>query len=122
MTVRRSFAIYVAVGVFCAVLDIGTMQLMISAGADALMAASVAFFLSLFVNYFLQSRLTFKTAGTPRSFLRFLVLVAINYGITMLLVFASVQLLHQAMIGKIVSLPLIAVNGFLLGKHWVFDA
>lgn len=120
MTVRRSFAIYVAVGVFCAVLDIGMMQLMIGAGAAALMAASVAFFLSLFVNYYLQSRMTFVTTGTARSFLRFLVLVAINYGITMLFVFASVKFFHQAMIGKIVSLPLIAVNGFLLGRYWVF--
>lgn len=120
MVVPRSFLVYVAVGVVCAVIDIGLMQLLISGGMAALLAASVAFFVSLFANYFLQSRLTFKHAGGNEAFARFLILVALNYGITLLFVVAGLHFWNNALAGKVVSLPVIAVTGFLLGRFWVF--
>ena len=52
--------------------------------------------------------------------IRFLVVVGINYLITILFVTVAYSTLGNALIGKIISLPFVAVNGFLLSKYWVF--
>ena len=49
-------------------------------------------------------------------------MVALNYLLTVGLVGAAHQLLGSALAGKLVSLPLVAVNGYLLGRYWIFRA
>lgn len=115
------FLVYLGGGVVSALVDIGIMQWLIGVSVAPLLATSVGFLVGLCVNYLFHSRLTFRTAARSNgSFLRYLSVVALNYLITLGLVAASVALLHQALPGKLLSLPLIAINGYLLGKHWVF--
>ncbi len=122
---RAQFLVFVSGGVLCAVLDIGVMQLLIGAGVAYPLATTAGFATGLLINYAFHARLTFKARATPFNFLRFLCVVAVNYVLTMACVALAVTLLgdpapQSALIGKLVSLPLVAVNGFLLSKYWIF--
>jgi putative flippase GtrA len=63
---------------------------------------------------------TFDAPATPASFARYLCVVGINYLLTLGCVALAQSLAGMPLAGKIVSLPLVAVNGYLLGKLWIF--
>ena len=117
---RRQFAVFIAGGSLSALVDIGAMQLLLWRGSHYALAASAGFALGLLVNYAFHAKLTFRASGNAWSPLRYLCVVAVNYGITMACVALSAQLLGEPMPGKLLSLPLVAVNGFLLSKYWIF--
>lgn len=117
---RRQFAVFVAGGVLSALVDIGLMQLLIAAGAHYAGAATAGFGAGLLVNYAFHSRVTFEAEASPVNFVRYMCLVGMNYGLTLCCVALAVQLGAAPLFGKIVSLPLVALNGFALGKYWIF--
>jgi putative flippase GtrA len=114
------FLVYVSGGVLCAVIDIGLMQILVSNMVDPVVAASAGFIVGLFVNYVFHAKVTFKNVTTPATFFRFMCLVVLNYLITIVLVALAARWLTYPLIGKLCSLPIVALNGFFLGKHWVF--
>ena len=118
--ISRQFAVYVIGGVLCALVDIGLMQLLLSKGAPATAAASAGFVAGLLVNYAFHSRVTFSAEASPARFARFLCLVGINWLLTIACVALAQATLDSPLAGKILSLPLVAVNGYLLGRYWIF--
>lgn len=116
----RQFLVFVSVGVACALVDIGLMQLLLHFGTAPVPAASAGFVAGLLLNFLLHMKVTFAANWSAGAAVRYAVVVAINYGITVGLVAASAHLLELPLAGKIVSLPVIAANGFVLSKHWVF--
>jgi putative flippase GtrA len=117
---RRQFAVYISGGVLCALIDIGLMQLLIRAGAHFASATTAGFVAGLLVNYLFHTRVTFSSDATPANLARYLCVVAVNYLLTMACVALSVQLLDAALPGKLLSLPLVALSGFVLGKYWIY--
>lgn len=118
---RRQFAVFVAGGVLSALADIGLMQILIARGVHYTAAASAGFALGLLVNYAFHAKLTFRESGGGAwTMLRYMCVVAVNYALTLGCVALSVHLTGAALPGKLVSLPLVAVNGFLLSKFWIF--
>ena len=117
---RARFRLFIAVGLGSALVDIGAMQSLTALGLNPFMAASVGFLVGLLVNFFFHARLTFHTRMKLASFGRYLGVVGINYLLTMVFVALTLWWLGNAIAGKVVSLPLVAVNGFLLSRHWVF--
>lgn len=117
---RPQFAVFVLGGLLCAALDVGLMQVLLWQGAAALLATSGGFLAGLLLNYAFHARVTFGRLASGGSFLRFLCVVAINYMITLALVSLALALAFPPLAGKLVSLPVVAVNGFLLSKHWIF--
>ncbi len=117
---RPQFAVFVLGGLLCAALDVGLMQLLLWQGSSALLATSGGFLAGLLLNYAFHARVTFGRLASGGSFLRFLCVVAINYMITLALVSLALALAFPPMAGKLLSLPVVAVNGFLLSKHWIF--
>jgi len=116
----RQIGVFLIGGVLCAGIDIGLMQLLIMKGAHHWTAASAGFFVGLLVNYAFHSRVTFGQAASKSSFSRFLCVVAMNYMLTIGCVALAVTLLDNPLIGKILSLPLVAANGYLLSRYWIF--
>jgi putative flippase GtrA len=116
----RQFAVFVTGGLICAAVDVGLMQLLIAGGTHYASATTAGFAAGLLLNYAFHSRVTFAQAATPVNFARFLCVVGINYLLTMACVSLSVPLLDSALVGKLASLPLVALNGYLLGKYWIF--
>lgn len=117
---RRQFAVFVAGGLLCALVDVGLMQALIAAGIHFASATTAGFAAGLLVNYAFHSRVTFEASATPFNFARYLCVVGINYLLTMGFVSMSVALLANPLAGKLVSLPLVALNGFVLSKYWIF--
>lgn len=119
--INRQFLIYIIGGLISAFIDIAILQLMVAMGAGPLFAATVGFFVGLFFNFIFHANLTFKSTMSLQSFIQYLLIVALNYSITLLFIYVSFSILHQGVLpGKILSLPVIAANGYLLGKLWIF--
>ncbi|MEY4642562.1 MAG: hypothetical protein RLZZ227_2556 [Pseudomonadota bacterium] len=116
----RQFLIYVSVGVASALVDIGVMQSLLWLAFDHRVAVTLAFAVGLVFNYLCHERITFRATRSGGTILRFAALVLVNYALTMLCVQLSVVLVDSVLAGKIVSLPLVAVNGFLVGRYWIF--
>ncbi|HEB52542.1 MAG TPA: GtrA family protein [bacterium] len=117
----RQFLVFVAVGGLCALVDIGLMQLLIAGGSAPVPAASIGFVAGLLLNFLLHVKVTFRAPWSPTAALRYAAVVLGNWAITVGFVAASHELLASALPGKVLSLPLIAANGFLLSKYWVFE-
>ncbi len=116
----RQVVVYLLVGLLTAAVDIGAMQVLIGFGAHYTYAVSAGFALGLVVNYFGHALWTFEARHSLASAVGFLVVVLINYGLTMVCVALSMHLLDAALPGKLLSLPMVATNGYLLTKYWVF--
>jgi putative flippase GtrA len=114
------FLVFAVGGGLCALVDIGLMQLLIINHVDAFLATSAGFIAGLCLNYAFHSKVTFKNVMTLRTLVRFICVVGLNYLLTLALVALSLALLQNALIGKVVSLPVVALNGFFLSKHWIF--
>ena len=121
MIFNRQFAVFVVGGALSAFIDIGVMQVLILSGIANLTATTIGFFLGLLFNYTYHSKMTFKAKMSLLFAFRFCFVVAINYLITIFMVFMSYHFFKQsAFIGKAISLPVVAVNGYILSKVWVF--
>jgi putative flippase GtrA len=116
----RQFALFVTGGLVCALVDVGLMQALVAGGVHFASATTAGFAAGLLVNYAFHSRVTFEATATPFNFMRYLCVVGVNYLLTMAFVSLSVALLGYPLAGKLVSLPLVALNGFVLGKYWIF--
>lgn len=120
MVLTPQFLVFVAGGGLCALVDIGLMQLLIINHVDAFLATSAGFVAGLCVNYAFHSKVTFKNVMNLGTLVRFMCVVGLNYLLTLALVALSLALVESALIGKLVSLPVVAINGFFLSKHWIF--
>ncbi|WP_090438524.1 GtrA family protein [Duganella sp. CF458] len=116
----NQFLVFVLVGVTCAVIDVGLMELLGRLGLHYMIAASAGFAAGLAANFALHTCLTFKARYSHATLVRFMGVVLINYLMTMLCVSLFQYWLEMPVLGKVISLPLVAGNGFLLSKHWVF--
>jgi putative flippase GtrA len=120
MLIRKQFLFFIGIGLLCAVIDISIAKLMVYAGVYYGTAVSVGFLSGLVANYALHAKVTFKAVSSGPTILKFAVVVAVNYLITMVFSSFSVQLTGDFLAGKVLSLPIVAVNGFLLSRYWVF--
>jgi putative flippase GtrA len=116
----RQFLIYIGVGVLSAIVDIGTMQTLLWLAVDHRIAVTVGFGVGLVFNYLCHERFTFRAKRSTATLVRFAVLVLMNYGLTLLCVQLGIALLDSVLAGKLASLPIIAANGFLWGRYWIF--
>jgi len=117
---RRQFIVYIGVGILSALVDIGTMQALLMLDVDLRIAVTLGFAIGLLFNYLCHERITFRATRSTATLLKFGIVTLMNYALTMICVHLSVQLLDSVLTGKIISLPLVAVNGFLLGRYWIF--
>lgn len=120
MLMKKQLFLYLSVGIICAFIDIAISRLLVNFGLYYGLAVSIGFTVGLVINYFLHLTLTFNAAGTKSTLAKYGVVVATNYLITILFSFISINIFGDFLIGKIISLPVIAINGFILGRYWVF--
>jgi putative flippase GtrA len=114
------FMVFIAGGALTAVVDIGLLQLLVMNHVDPFLATTTGFLAGLAVNYAFHAKVTFKNVATLATLTRFLCVVGMNYLLTLGCVAASVALFQLPLLGKLVSLPLVALNGFFLSKYWIF--
>lgn len=118
----RQFMVFLLVGIVSAILDLGMLLVLIQLGSHPYLAVSIAFLCGLGINLWLHSRLTFQTNLSTQNAFRFLIVVGMNWLIILGVVFIFEQLGHSYLFGKLVSLPLVAIHGFLWSRLWVFKS
>tara|TARA_R110000851_G_scaffold333320_1_gene512106 strand:+ start:4490 stop:4858 length:369 start_codon:yes stop_codon:yes gene_type:complete len=118
--IASQFSIYILVGIVSALIDVGLMQLLISFGLHHLIAASCGFFVGLIVNFLLHSRITFKEDYSHSMLARYITVVLANYVLVLIVIQIFNSWLSMPIVGKLFSLPLVALNGFFLSKYWIY--
>jgi putative flippase GtrA len=116
----RQFFVFLVVGLLSAAVDVGVMTLLIYLKSPYQLATSVGFVTGLLFNYLTHSQVTFKSELTAGSMIRYIAIVILNYILTLGFVAASVHLMENPLIGKIASLPIVAILGYLFGRSWIF--
>lgn len=119
----NSFIIFCMVGGVSAVVDITSLFILSDYfNFKSILSVSLAFFLGLVVNYYLHTYLTFKTAANKSNLVKFLIVVGVNYTITIVLIeFLTSYVELGLIISKVITLPIIAISGFFLSKLWVYN-
>lgn len=117
---QRQVLLFLGGGVLSALIDIGVMQLLIGAGMLPLLATSIGFVSGLLVNFAWHAKVTFSSTVSTANFARYMCVVAVNYGLTLVLVSIALAVLHSALAGKLISLPLVALNSYFLSKRWIY--
>lgn len=120
MSVGKQFGKFILVGLVTALADIAVMKALLHMQFPAWICATMGFLVGLIVNYVLHTLVTFESRISFQRLGRFLIVILVNYGLTLVCVQFGLSSLDSAMLGKIISLPLVAVNGFLLSRFWVF--
>ena len=120
LTHRRQVALFITGGVLSALVDIGVMQLLVSLGYHYASATTCGFGAGLAVNYLYHAKVTFDSVTSGASLGRYACLVVLNYLLTLGCVALAAASFDLALAGKLISLPLVAINSFLLGKFWIF--
>ena len=118
----QQFVVFSMVGIISAMMDVGLLLALVQTGAHAYLALSIAFFFGLGINLWLHARLTFQTHLSTKNTFRFLTVVGMNYGLTLGFVFIFENLGLSYVLGKIISLPVVAIHGFLWSRLWVFKS
>lgn len=117
---QRQVLLFLGGGVLSALIDIGVMQLLIHGGMAPMLATSIGFASGLLVNFAWHAKVTFSSTVSAANFTRYMCVVAINYGLTLALVSIALALLGSALAGKIISLPVVALNSYFLSKRWIY--
>ena len=120
MKISWQFVTFTAVGLFSAAVDLGALFTLLQLGVTPFVALTGAFICGLGINLWLHSRLTFESTLRTENSIRFLLVVVMNYVLTLSVVFVLERLGQGYFSGKITSIPLVALHGFLWSKHWVF--
>jgi putative flippase GtrA len=117
---QRQVLLFLAGGILSALIDIGIMQLLIHLGMAPMLATSIGFASGLLINFAWHAKMTFSSSVSAANFTRYMCVVAINYGLTLALVSLALAVLHSALAGKIISLPIVALNSYFLSKRWIY--
>jgi putative flippase GtrA len=96
------------------------MMLLLKSGVSALVAASLGFAAGLAVNYFYHAKVTFAATISTASVAKYLSIVGVNYLITIVMVSVAEGAFASPLSGKVASLPVVAIVGFFLSRHWAF--
>jgi putative flippase GtrA len=116
----HQFAFFIGVGAICATIDVGIMHTLLELGNSLWLATSAGFLAGLLLNFIAHARMTFQAQINWRRWWRFLLVVGLNYLMTLACVGLLTYWLDNPMAGKLLSLPLVAVNGFVLSRRWIF--
>lgn len=114
--------VYIMVGIGSAVIDVGLTQLLLSFDVHYLTAVTFGFVVGLVINFLLHSHITFKEVYTLKTFARYILVVLFNFVLVLFFVQLFQNWLSLPILGKIISLPVVAVSGFVLSKYWIYKS
>ena len=114
------FLVYVIVGLLSAIIDLTALNILITLDTTQWLAVTIAFIAGFVFNVKAHALFTFASPLTSKSALKFTAVVAVNYLLTLLIIESLTALSCSLMTAKVVSLPIIAVSGYFLGRHWAF--
>ena len=118
----RKLMVYVIVGSVSAIIDLLTLRILLGLNTPQLPAVTIAFIAGFVFNLKSHALFTFVSALTKKSALRFTSVVGVNYLLTLAIIEALSNFSFTIITAKVISLPVIAISGYLLGRYWAFKA
>ena len=118
--VLRQAITYLGVGLLTAGVDVGLVFVFLKFNFQVLTSVSIGYIAGVLFNFLTQAIVTFNSNISGKKLLKYLTVVAINYFLTIIIVLIFKKLTCGPMIGKIFSLPIIAIIGFYLSKKWIY--
>ena len=116
----RKFMVYVIVGSVSAIIDLLTLKILLGLNTPQWSAVTIAFIAGFLFNLKSHALFTFVSPLTRKSALRFTAVVGVNYLLTLAIIEALTNFSLTITTAKLVSLPIVAVSGYKLGKLWAF--
>jgi putative flippase GtrA len=116
------FVVYVIVGLVSAIIDLLTLSILISLHTKQWLAVTFAFIAGFAFNLKAHSLFTFVSPLTRISGIRFTAVVAINYLLTLAIIETLTAFSFSLITAKLISLPIIAIFGYLMGRYWAFKS
>ncbi|HHQ4804307.1 GtrA family protein [Aeromonas veronii] len=118
----KTFIIFCLVGVVSAVVDLSVLYILNNIIVETLIiSVTLAFIAGLAANYILHTNITFRSKASTTNATKFLFVVAFNYLLTLAVIKFGVDFASFGVIvSKIISLPIVAISGFILSKYWVY--
>jgi len=118
----RKFVVYLLVGVFSAAIDVFVFQFMMYLDHSVNFSLLSSFLSGIGINYIGHTNFTFRVRFSCASFARYLAVVVLNYFLAFFVVWACVIAWDNPLLGKLISLPVVALNGYHLGRKWIFPS
>lgn len=119
---RHGLLVYLAIGVLSFMVDAGLLLLLSAPlGLPVWLAATVGYWTSVLVNFGLNRRTMATKPGRLRgqSF-RYVVLLAANYGFTLLVLLLGGEFSVPVIFSKCVAVGLGTIANYVLYRRWVF--
>jgi len=114
--------VYVIVGSVSAIIDLLTLRILLGLNTPQWPAVTIAFIAGFVFNLKSHALFTFVSALTKKSALRFISVVGVNYLLTLTIIETLSNFSFTIITAKVISLPVIAISGYLLGRYWAFKA
>ncbi|MET0261175.1 MAG: GtrA family protein [Gaiellaceae bacterium] len=114
------FALFLVVGGISAGIDAGGFIVLTTLGLSPLVASPISFLASFGFNFFANRILVFRAPHERWQIVRYTTLVAVNTGVSTLLVAGGIALGLPPLAAKLISMGLIAMWNFVLLRVWVF--
>lgn len=119
----NQFSLFIVGGILTALVDVGATSVLLTMGVWYITSISIGFFCALCVNFFFHVKITFTVALSKMVVMKYLLIVMANYLLTLVIVMLFRHFGDGlVMLGKIASLPIVAIHGYLWSKFWVFKA
>lgn len=121
---KKSFFIFLIVGALSALVNLASFGVMWQVlGLNYLFAATVSYILSVLFHFTCNRRFTFKNHGNNlyQQIKKYIVMVTLNLGITLLVVRTIVDVLHLSpYLGIVGAIAFTVTIGYCMSRFWVF--
>lgn len=116
----RQVFFYLIVGLITAGVDVGLVIVLLKFNFHLLTSVSIGYLTGVLFNFFTQAIITFNSNVSGKRLLKYLTVVAINYFLTLIIILVFKKIGLSPLVGKIFSLPIVAIFGFYLSKKWIY--
>ena len=121
----KAFLLFGFVGLTTAGVNIGTLAVLLETfNIEYRISSSVSYIIGVLFHFSMNKLITFNKrsmSGTGQQALKYLVLVLVNYMITLLLVVCSVETFHLTpYYGVAFSMGVTMITGYTISRFWIF--
>lgn len=118
---RNQFIKFLLIGGSSVVLDYYIFVfLLFTVNTSLFMANNFAYIISLVINFFGHSFFTYQIKPTFQIVIKFIFISIINYWISLAIILFGITFLQSPEFWKFISICVVTINGFLIGRFWIF--
>lgn len=117
----RKVILFLLIGASSSLIDVGSLYILNKVLiVDKVFSITIAFLLGLVFNYLCHTYITFGNSANGKNLIKYLIVVLVNYLVTISLIQLMQMVNIDIVIAKIITLPVVAAITFLLSSKWVY--